>query len=76
MFAVSEAEGESARHIVIQCGGRIYSLDVTDSDGELITIEQLYKQLEYIKQQPPGPGIGSLTAGNRTDWYQVTISHF
>ncbi|XP_077979259.1 peroxisomal carnitine O-octanoyltransferase-like [Glandiceps talaboti] len=71
-----ESEGPSPNHIAVFRNGYIFSVDVIDEDGEPIPPPELLKQLIYIKSKcdsrvTAGPGIGALTAWDRTSWAET-----
>ena len=72
---LAESEGQCASHVIVMRHGRIFTFDAVDSRGEVITAPEFEVQLKRIMEicegQPHGPGIGSLTGHNRTQWYKV-----
>ncbi|XP_077978739.1 peroxisomal carnitine O-octanoyltransferase-like [Glandiceps talaboti] len=67
----TESEGSCPCNIVIFRNGYMFTLDIV-KNGEPVTPPEFYKQLTYIKSvcdsRPPGPGVGALTAWDRTSW--------
>jgi carnitine O-octanoyltransferase len=73
--ALAEREGEAPSHIVIICRGRFFKFSVVDAAGNIITApeieEQLYQVRRVCDREPHGPGVGALTAEQRTTWFHV-----
>uniref|UniRef100_A0ABM0MVN2 Peroxisomal carnitine O-octanoyltransferase-like n=1 Tax=Saccoglossus kowalevskii TaxID=10224 RepID=A0ABM0MVN2_SACKO len=68
----TKSEGSCPGYVAVFINGHVFRLDIIDEDDEPITQPELYKQLLSIKSTcdslPPGPGIGALTAWDRTSW--------
>jgi len=71
----SESEGETPRHVVVMCRGRMFIMPAVDEKDEPLTPPELSAQFQIIRDTcdrgPEGPGIGALTGDNRTTWAQV-----
>ncbi|XP_014782147.1 peroxisomal carnitine O-octanoyltransferase [Octopus bimaculoides] len=68
----TESEGETPRHILVLCHGRMFTMGITDDTDELITAPEMQKQLQIIYdkciKEAVGPSVGILTAHDRTSW--------
>ena len=75
MLLLAEAEGDSPHHIVVQCAGRIFCMEILDDSGDIISPSEILQQLTAItsqcEEQGEGPAIGALTAMHRTRFYEV-----
>lgn len=71
----AESEGPVSTNLVVICRGRLFLFNVVDSSGFVITAPEIEQQLRHIHTtcagKPEGPGIGALTAENRTTWWKV-----
>ncbi|XP_077978570.1 peroxisomal carnitine O-octanoyltransferase-like [Glandiceps talaboti] len=71
----TESEGPCPSHVIIFRNGHMFSLDIIDENGEPVTAPEIQNQLAYIKSkcegQPAAPGIGALTALDRTTWAET-----
>lgn len=63
----------NSRHIVVLFRNRFFSVDVLSEAGEFLPTTALQQALEHIVASDPtaGPGIGALTAEERTHWGEV-----
>ncbi|ELU17808.1 hypothetical protein CAPTEDRAFT_171816 [Capitella teleta] len=71
----TEREGPTPTHLLVLCKGRLFTMDVLDAQGQLKTAPEIRAALQIIRdtcdRQMRGPGIGSLTAGNRESWFKL-----
>ena len=74
-IVLTEAEGDTPHHITVQACGRIFSVEMLDDNGEIISPATLLEHLQYIeaqcKQKGNGPAVGALTSMNRNRVYEV-----
>jgi len=65
-------------NMLIICKARLFVFSVLDAAGHVITVPEIEQQLRSIYTacdgKPEGPGIGALTAENRTTWWEVSFS--
>ncbi|CAL8077711.1 unnamed protein product [Orchesella dallaii] len=65
---------KDVRHIAVMRNGNVYSVEVLDSDGNILPISVLMGSLEFIlnDQTPPAKDpIGVMTTENRNKWADV-----
>ncbi|XP_064614133.1 peroxisomal carnitine O-octanoyltransferase-like [Liolophura sinensis] len=71
----TESQGDSPTHLVVLCRGQIFSFELVDNSGEILTAPEIQRQFERIKKKceasPPGPGVGALTGDMRTTWAKM-----
>jgi len=68
-----------SRHIVVIYRNRFYRMEVYGESGELLSAEQIYKQMQEVLSLSPdnqGPALGLLTSLPRDSWaqYYTTLS--
>ncbi|CAM1305565.1 CROT (predicted) [Pycnogonum litorale] len=69
----TEQEGEMGpRNIIVLMNGHIFTVDVIDVDGRILTVAELEAQFKDIEEQcknrGAGPGISALTVDERSSW--------
>eukprot|EP00756_Hemistasia_phaeocysticola_P007288 Hpha_TRINITY_DN14193_c0_g2::TRINITY_DN14193_c0_g2_i1::g.10759::m.10759/K08766/CPT2; carnitine O-palmitoyltransferase 2 len=77
-----EFHAETSRHIVVQCGGKFFRVEVIQPDGNVVSNASLRATFESIIAQTPPPlwgsnpdpseiGVGILTTEDRDVWAKV-----
>ncbi|CAL1532423.1 unnamed protein product [Lymnaea stagnalis] len=71
----TEDEGDCPSHLIIISKGHIFSIDVVDGNGEILTPPELQSLLQQIKDRSlelgASHGLTYLTAEERTKWAQA-----
>ncbi|KAJ9468794.1 Choline O-acetyltransferase [Diplonema papillatum] len=70
-----EFHGGSSRHVVVQCGGKFFKVDVIGSDGKPASYADIRETFKTIFQSTPSPscgkGVGVLTTEDRDVWAEA-----
>ena len=68
-----KGNNSEAKHIVVACNNHFFSLDVYDTQGNPLSVDDLYHQLNKIKMDSTEAGVplGVMTTEHRDTWGKV-----
>ncbi|XP_059155406.1 peroxisomal carnitine O-octanoyltransferase-like [Physella acuta] len=68
----TDSEGSCPSHLLVMSKGHMYSFDVLDEKGEILTVPELQALLQQIRDHSstlgPADGINFMTSEERTTW--------